>query len=540
MSEELEEQNQGGFDLQHYLGIVRRRHMQFLIPLFVGWALVWGVSWVLPPRYMSNTLILVEQPTMPKDYVTPNVNDDLQERMQSITQQILSRTRLLHIIDQFGLYANLHSQPSPDQKVQLMRKDIGIDLVRDNGNQITAFNVSYTSRDPQVAQRVTSELTNLFINENLEVRQQQSEDTTKFLEGQLETARKTLSDQEEKIREFKGQHVGELPTQVGSNLQILSGLQSQLQTEEDALNTAKQQRVYLETLLNQYRTLQGSQKGGSNGSSGAPTGGLPAIDEELDKLRAQLADLSSHYTDRHPDVRKVKEQIAKTEKMRDQMVASLKAKASAAQADPSTASAEANDSHDPSSPMAQLQGQIQSNRVEIANRERSVTDLKAKVVDYQGRLNQEPVREQQLADLTRGYEQSKANYDDLLKKKNESAMATSMELLQQGERFHVIDAPSLPLKPDFPNRMKFCAIGLGIGLALGVVVAGAFEFIDERIYDEKELQKLLPVPVISEIPALVEPADLRMESRRLWLGWVTAAFVSATILLGSALSYLRG
>jgi protein tyrosine kinase modulator len=540
MSEDFEEQSQGGFDLAHYMGIVRRRHMEFLIPLFVGWALVWGVSWILPPRYLSNTLILVEQPTMPKDYVTPNVNDDLQERMQSITQQILSRTRLLHIIDQFGLYANLHSQPSPDQKVQLMRKDIGIDLVRDNGNQITAFNVSYTSRDPQVAQKVTSELTNLFINENLEVRQQQSEDTTKFLEGQLETARKTLSDQEEKIREFKGQHVGELPTQVGSNLQILSGMQSQLQTEEDALNTAKQQRVYLETLLNQYRTLQGSQKGGSNGSSGAPTGGLPAIDEELDKLRAQLADLSSHYTDRHPDVRKVKEQIAKTEKMRDQMVASLKAKASAAQADPSTASAEANDSHDPSSPMAQLQGQIQSNRVEIANRERSVTDLKAKVVDYQGRLNQEPVREQQLADLTRGYEQSKANYDDLLKKKNESAMATSMELLQQGERFHVIDAPSLPLKPDFPNRMKFCAIGLGIGLALGVVVAGAFEFIDERIYDEKELQKLLPVPVISEIPALVEPADLRMESRRLWLGWVTAAFVSATILLGSALSYLRG
>ncbi len=540
MSEELEEQSQGGFDLQHYLGIVRRRHMQFLIPLFVGWALVWGVSWVLPPRYLSNTLILVEQPTMPKDYVTPNVNDDLQERMQSITQQILSRTRLLHIIDQFGLYANLHSQPSPDQKVQLMRKDIGIDLVRDNGNQITAFNVSYTSRDPQVAQRVTSELTNLFINENLEVRQQQSEDTTKFLEGQLETARKTLSDQEEKIREFKGQHVGELPTQVGSNLQILSGLQSQLQTEEDALNTAKQQRVYLETLVNQYRTLQGSSQGSKSENGGSTTVGLPAIDEELDKLRAQLADLSSHYTDRHPDVRKVKEQIAKTEKMRDQLVASLKAKAAAAQADPSAAATEATELHDPSSPMAQLQGQLQANRVEIANRERSVTDLKAKVVDYQGRLNQEPVREQQLADLTRGYEQSKANYDDLLKKKNESAMATSMELLQQGERFRVIDAPSLPIKPDFPNRLKFCAIGLGIGLMLGVMVAGAFEMMDERIYDEKQLQKLLPVPVISEIPALVEPADVQMESRRLWLGWVTAAFVSATILLGSALSYLRG
>src|SRR5580658_9965573 len=199
MVDDLEEKSSEGFDLQHWLGVLGRRHMQFLIPLFLGWAIVWGASWVLPPRYQSTTLILVEQPTMPKDYVTPNVNDDLQERMQSITQQILSRTRLLRIIDQLNLYASPHSQPSPDQKVDAMRKDIDIDLVRDASHQITAFNVSYSSRDPQVAQRVTSELTNLFINENLEVRQQQSQDTTTFLESQLETARKILSDQEEKV-----------------------------------------------------------------------------------------------------------------------------------------------------------------------------------------------------------------------------------------------------------------------------------------------------------------------------------------------------
>ena len=534
MVDDLEEKSEG-FDFQRYVGIVRRRHLQFLIPLFVGWTVVWGVSWVLPPRYLSTTLILVEQPTMPKDYVTPNVSDDLQQRMQSITQQILSRTRLLRIIDQFNLYVRPHSHLSPDQKVESMRKDIGIELVKD-GNQITAFNVSYSSRDPRVAQEVTSQLTNLFINENLEVRQQQSEDTTQFLEGRLETARKTLADQEEKIREFKTQHVGELPAQVGSNLQILAGLQSQLQTEEDALNTAKQQRVYLETLVNQYRSLQSAPKT----AGGAPTVGLPAIDAELDKLRAQLADLSSHYTDRHPDVRKLKQQIAETEKTRDRIIADLKVKNSAP-ADPDAATTQdPSATSDASSPMVQLQGQLQSNRVEVANRERAVADLKIKVVDYQARLNQEPVREQQLSDLTRGYDQSKANYDELLKKKNDSAMATSMELLQQGERFRIIDAPSLPAKPEFPNRLKFCGIGLGIGLALGVLVAGAFEMMDDRVYDEKELQKLLPVAVISEIPSLEVEADVQRARRRLWVGWATAAFVSATILVGSALSYLRG
>ena len=536
MVDELDENSTEGFDLQHWLGVARRRHMQFLIPLFVGWALVWGASWVLPSRYQSTTLILVEQATMPKDYVTPNVNDDLQDRMQSITQQILSRTRLVHIIEQFNLYAGQSSRPSPDQQVDRMRKDIDIGLVRDARNQITAFNVSYSSRDPHLAQQVTSELTNLFINENLEVRQQQSEDTTKFMESHLETARKTLSDQEDKIRQFKAQHPGELPAQVGSNLQILAGLQSQLQTEEDALNTAKQQRVYLETLVNQYRSLQGSPK-----SAGSTPVGLPAVNEELEKLRAQLADLSSHYTDRHPDVRKLKQQIAETEKMRDRIIADLKAKESAP-ADPSTATAslDPSDMRDATSPMVQLQGQLQSNRVEIGNRERAVADLKTKVVDYQARLNQEPVREQQLSDLTRGYEQSKANYDDLLKKKNESAMATSMELLQQGERFRIIDPPSLPVKPEFPNRLKFCGIGLGIGLALGAVVAGAFEMMDDRIYDEKELQKLLPVAVISEIPTVAAAADQQRERRLLWVGWGTAAFVSITILVGSAFSYLRG
>jgi polysaccharide biosynthesis transport protein len=536
MVDNLDEQSSEGFDLQRYLGMVRRRHLQFLIPLFVGWALAWGASWILPRRYQSTTLILVEQPTMPRDYVTPNVNDDLQDRMQSITQQILSRTRLLQIIDQMNLYVEPHSQPSPDQKVERMRKDIDIELVRDARNQITAFNVSYSSSGPHLAQQVTSELTNLFINENLEVRQQQSEDTTKFLESQLETARRALSDQEDKIRQFKAQHPGELPAQVGSNLQILAGLQSQLQTEEDALNTAKQQRIYLETLMSQYRSLQGSPK-----TPGGVAVGLPAVNEELEKLRAQLADLSSHYTDRHPDVRKLKQQIAETEKTRDLIIADLKAKESApADPDAATASQDPSDMRDASSPLVQLQGQQHSNRVEIANRERAVSDLKAKVIDYQARLNQEPIREQQLTDLTRGYEQSKANYDNLLKKKNESAMATSMELLQQGERFRIIDPPSLPAKPEFPNRLKFCGIGLGIGLALGVVVAGAFEMMDDRIYDEKELQKLLPMAVISEIPVIAAPTDARRERRRLWVGWATAAFISVTILLGSALSYLRG
>lgn len=536
MVDDLEESSSEGLDLQHYLGVVRRRHLHFLIPVFLGWAIVWGASWVLPPRYQSSTLILVEQPSMPKDYVTPNVNDDLQQRLQSITQQILSRTRLLHIIEQLNPYGGERNQRSPDEQVERMRKDIEIELVRDARNQISAFNVNFSSRNPKIAQQVTSEVTNLFINENLEVRQAQSEGTTQFLESQLETARKGLADQEDRIRQFKAQHVGEMPGQLASNLQILTGLQAQLQNQEDALNAARQQHLYLQTLADQYRTLQASPKG----ADGTTSVGLPALDQQLETLKTQLADLKSRYTDRHPDVRKVIEQIADTEKMRDQLLANLKTQTpdstTAGSSDPGSQGT------DPlqASMLAPIQSQLRSNQLEIANRERSIVALKTKVDDYQARLNLEPIREQQLADLTRGYDQSKANYDELSKKKNDSKMATSMELLQQGERFRMIDPPSYPQKPEFPNRLKFCGFGLGIGLALGVVVAGAFEFMDDRLHNVKDIRKMLPAEVIGEIPVIVSLSDSQDANRKIWLGWAMAAFVFGTILVGSAFSYLRG
>ena len=532
MTEELEEQNSEPLDLQRYLGIVRRRHMLFLIPLLLGWVAVWSASWVLPPRYKSSTLILVEQPTMPKNYIESNVNDNLQDRLQSIQQQILSRTRLLLIIDKMHLYAGGREHRTPDEKVELMRKDIDVPLVRDNrDDHITAFRVNFSASDPRIAQQVTSELTDLFINENQAVVQQESQDTTNFIASRLENARASLAEQEAKVREFQAQHEGSLPSQQASNLQILSGMQSQLQSEQDALNTAKQQRVYLQSLLEQYRTVRGT----THTADGAPTG-LAAIDQELDSLRAKLVDLSSRYTDRYPDVLRVKDEIAKIEKRRDDLLAELKGKGNGKQAgDPGMAT-------DPSqsTPAMQLQGQLQANQVEISNREQSIAGLKARISDYQGRLNAEPAVEQQMDDLTRGYTQSKADYDVLLKKKNDSEMATSMEQMQQGERFTMIDPPSLSLKPDFPNRLKFCEMGLGVGMVLGLVLAGGFEVMDGRLYSEKEIKALVPVAIISEVPEVLLPSDQRRNARQKALGWSMAALVFTVILAGSAFSFLHG
>ena len=164
MAEVLAEQESEGLDIRSLLGIVRRRHFHFLIPLFLGWFVVWGISWILPPRYKSSTTILVEQPTMPQNYVAPNINDDLQARLASMSEQILSRTRLLLIIQKLHLYGGAQGNLSDDQKIASLRKDIGVDLVRDPQRQdISAFTISYSARNPRLAQQVTAELTELFI-----------------------------------------------------------------------------------------------------------------------------------------------------------------------------------------------------------------------------------------------------------------------------------------------------------------------------------------------------------------------------------------
>jgi succinoglycan biosynthesis transport protein ExoP len=531
----LDEKPTEKLDLEQYWRLAHRRCWYFFLPLFVGWLLVFAAIWILPPVYRSGTLILVEQPTVPQQYVVPNVSSDLQSRLNSITQQILSRTRLLHIIDTLNLYQKERRRLTPDDLVDQMRKDIDIELVRspEHDQQLTAFNIYFAANDPQVAQRVTAELTNLFIDENLEARQQQSENTTQFLESQLRDARQKLTEQENQVRAYKDRYLGELPGQLQSNLQILTGFQQQLQAEEDALGRAKQQNAYFESLLTEYRNITASLKPGDD----APTG-LPAIDQELDRLRTQMADLKSHYTDRHPDVRKLKEQIDKNEKMRQEIAADLKAKAKNA---PKDDGSEPNITGDMTrvSPMLEVQSQLKANQFEITNRQEAIKAVQAKISEYQGRLNQTPVREQQLADLSRDYEQSKTNYESLLAKKNQSELATNLEKRQQGEHFRIVDPPSLPQKPNSPNRLKLNLIGVLVGVVLGLASATGAELTDDRVYSEKDFKLLAPTEILIEVPPLTTIEEEKSQQRKAWRDLAGVSLLVICIMAGIAVTYLR-
>lgn len=519
-------------DLHEYWVRARRRYWHFLIPLFAGWTLAFALSWLLAPVYRSGTLILVQQPKIPQQYVVPVVSSDLQERLNSITQQILSRTRLEGIINKLNLYSDERVHKTPDDLVQRMRKDIDVELVRSAGDkEVTAFNVYYSSPDPRLAQRVTTELTTLFITENLQSRREQAEQTTHFLQSQLGDARSSLAQQEERLRQYKDQYLGELPGQLQSNMQILSGLQSQLQAEQDALGRAKQQNTYLQSLLSQYATLQ------------APTNtsdplALSTVDQELDKLQSELADLRSHYTDQHPDVRKVKEEILNAQKIKQ----SLTGHTATATLNPQQLGEDKSGTAgygDKAAAVLEMRSQLEANQIEIANRQKAVKDLESTIGGYQSRLNRTPVREQQLADITRDYDQSRSNYESLLAKRNQSELATALEEDQQGETFRVVDPPSLPTKPYSLDRFEMACLGFAAGLIFGVAGVVLSEFCDDRIYDGADIKRIAPADLFMEIPPIRSAADRNQKKRTRWLAVSMGAVAVVVMTAGTAFNYLK-
>jgi polysaccharide chain length determinant protein (PEP-CTERM system associated) len=534
MTEDFDQSSSHSRSLEQYWGIVSRRRWWIVLPVFVVWAAVWGISWFLPASYKSETLILIEQQKVPEQYVVSNVANDLQDRLQSMTQQIMSRTRLLRIIEQFDLYAGSRSRMTEEQIVDRMRKDIEIQLVQAPGRKddLSAFRVSYSSRDPRVAQQVTNELTSLFIEDNLQSRRQQSQSTTGFLDSQMQEARQKLSGQEERVRDFKTHYLGELPTQMQSNVQILTGLQARLQGATESLSQSRQQKTYLESLLAQYRAVHESlNRGGDQGQL------PPALDEEIARLKAQLAEVAARYTEKHPDYKKLKEQLQTAERMRDKIASEVKTAPPSGTDDKTPATY--SDLKDMSA-MLQIESQLKANEVEIANRQQQVKSIEAQIDDYQKRINEAPVREQQLADLTRDYDQSRANYESLLAKRNQSELATNLEERQQGEQFRILDPASLPQKPYKPDRLLLSAIGLLLGCVLAAAITGALELGDDRVHGERDLEGVVTAPILSEIPTLRTVAEETWARRRFWIECFAGSLMLMATAAGLFATYYYG
>src|SRR5271170_4994098 len=433
--------------LQDYTTILKRRWWIIAIPAIIFPIVGFGITYLVQPEYVSQTLVLVEQQKVPESYVKAVVTEDLSERLATMKEQILSRSRLQPIIERFNLFSN--GKMSMDDRIDLTRKNIDIkpiqsDIARTGG--LPGFFISFKAGDARTAQLVCGEITSLFVSENLNDRAASAAGTTDFLKGQLADAKAKLDEQDARLAKFQQTYMGKLPGAEASNINMMTTLNTQLDAATQALVRMEQDKTYAESILAMQIQNQGTQTPERGGV--APQ----AQQIELQELLAQEADLTSRYTDDYPDVVSVRRKIAE-----------LRQKMSAAPA-PTVAASPSTPKPTDSPGIQQLRLQIRAMEQNIAQKKRDQAAIQAQMHLYQERVASSPAVEEEYKSITRDNQTAQTFYADLLNKIQTAKMATDLERRQQGEQFRVMDEPNLPESPEFPRRQVFVGGGLAAGL----------------------------------------------------------------------------
>ncbi len=479
---------------EDYSAILKRRWWMIAIPVAVLPIIAYAITFFVQPQYLSQTLVLVEQQKVPEDYVRPIVSEDLTARLASMREQILSRARLMPIIERFNLYGS--GKMSMDDRIDLTRKNIDItpihsDIARTGG--LPGFFISFKASDARTAQQVAGEITSLFVNENLRSRASSVEGTQEFLQGQLADAKRNLDDQDAKMAAFEQKYMGKLPGEEAPNMNMMSSLNTQLDAVTQALARMEQDKSYEEAMLAQQQSAaQTTERSGV-----APQ----AQQSELQGLLNEEADLTKRYTDDYPDV------VAVRRKIKD-----LRAEiASAPPPAPTPAAPVATPSRVDSQAVQQLRGQVRALDQGIAQKKHEQGQISSQLRIYQDRISSSPLVQEEYKTLTRDYTTAQAFYDSLLKSVKQSEMASDLEKRQEGEQFKVMDEPNLPDEPSSPKRSVFLAGGFMAGLGLGLLLVAWTEYRDTALRSERDIWAFTKLPTLAVISLAgdMEPATTK-------------------------------
>jgi polysaccharide chain length determinant protein (PEP-CTERM system associated) len=478
--------------------------------ILVVWVVISGATIAIvssiPPVYYAESLILVDSQKIPERFVSSTVSTDVQDRLATINQQILSATRLERIIADFGLYRKEKKVLAPEEIIEKMRKDLTFRVEKGwSGNRPGAFHVGYQGVDPAVVVQVVNRISNLYVEENLRTREVQAEGTSDFINAQLQEAKKTLDDLEAKLSQYKLAHNGELPEQQQSLISALAQLQTSLEANRDAANRAQQNKLMLENTLSMTQTTLDSMERAAQVDSTPPP--APPKARRQSEILQQQYDLNrQRYAETYPDMRKLKQEIETAKQVEEQQAA-----APVAPEKPTAAAAtqRANELqrdlalNQTRERIKQLRTQISFENAEIEDRKNQQQKIMKEMGGYQGRLAHLPIREQEIAQLMRDYEISKTNYRSLHDKKISAEMSTDMERRQKSERFTVLDQARQPDKPTKPNRPLWNALGSGMGLLLGGGVTLLMGLRKDLVLGEWELPR--DIVVLGRLPYIEIP-----------------------------------
>lgn len=491
-------------EISDYIEIFLRRKWWVILPALAVVCLMCVVSVNLPRYYKSSTVIGIDAQKVPTEFVRNTINSDAVQRLQAISQEILSRTRLQKIIEQYGLYKD-KTNLSQEDIIELMRKDIALDVVEDKNNashSLGGFKITYTSTSPQTAQQVTRQLGSLFIEENLKLRQSQAEGTSEFISQELEKAKQDLEAQETRIKEFKARYMGSLPEQQSANLQMIGQAQAMLQANSDALSRAQQQKTYLVSMQDSLE----KQK---------PPPAKTELQNALIAKRAELTVAKEKYQPNHPDLIRLQNEVAALEQQAKDLAKTEQPN------DPKAGSAD------------QMKSQIAMADEEIKARQQKQTELENRIRSLQSKVDVLPAIEQQYSEFNRDYAVASDNYKTLLAKKNASGMSADVEHQAQGEQFRVIDPASLPQKPYKPDLIQLNLIGLVGGLVVGCGLGAMKEFKDAAMYSEKDIRYYLPMPHLGTMPVVMN-SESRSERRKVRMRTLMMSAATVVLVIGLA------
>lgn len=467
---------QKGLTLQDLVELLLRRKWWLILIFMTGTTIAVAISYLLPPLYRSSTLILVERQKVPEAYVKPTVTSTIEDRLSTISQQIMSRRNLEKIIEESHLYQKEKATLSREEILDQMRKNIEVRVMGKD-----AFTVAYMGSDPRTVMGVTNTLASLFIEENLKVREQQAEGTSEFLVSELAEAEKELEKQEKDLKEFKGKYMGALPQQMDANLRTLDRLQLELQSINETLRNAEDRKIFYEKQL-------------AEGNADTDPDQLQA---KLARLKMELSRLQAEFKENYPDIILLKKQISETEMQLKQGSVSSESSGQA-----------------PDIQSQRLNAQLQMTNSEIKSlRERQKRTM-AMIKEYEKRVEDTPANEQKLLSLTRDYEMSQKNYQSLLEKKLNAKISENLEKRQKGEQFRIVDPADLPEKPYKPDRLRIILFGIFLSGGAGIGSIFLVEQMNPSFKKPEDLSGVINLPVLAIIPTMPKNNGGRLDDNK--------------------------
>ncbi len=558
------EEEREGIDVAEYLAILRRRRWYMILPVALIVPIVVFVALTMPATYRSMATILIEQQQIPQDLVRTTVTSFADQRVQVISQRIMTTANLSRIIEEYGLYAEARQQQKPmSELVGDMRDSINLRMVSADvmdprsgrAQQASiAFTLSFDAGSPRVAKEVTGELVSLFMEENLRTRREAAREASVFLGAEADRLAAEIADLEAREARFKEEHGESLPEMQQVNAQFLRRTEEQIARTDMEMRLLEDRIVILENELG--RT-------GRYGDDGDGTRRVLTPRERLMELELQYLALSAQKTERHPDVVQIEREInalrAQTGGLDSGEIEAMLATARAtleerrsnltdahpdvrdaeravASLEEQLAAARRSGGADGASELSEnpsyhrLSGQLSTARSELDNLREKRTRLDAQLSEYEARVQGAPMVEREYRALTRNYENALSKFREVRAKQMEAELGQSLEEERKAERFVLIEPASTPSQPFKPDRKRMLLMGFVLALGGGLGTVALREVSADAIYGSRAVARITGAPPLAVVPYIATAQEIR----RKWILRILAVLVTLALLAGAA------